>query len=189
MFPLCLHFQYRLLSVLETGAIHSLQQDEDGRNDVTICLFNNFTGDVCWTLLCCGATSSQEQGCLLAGDRSNACATLPSLHSPSFPSSVLWWGWLCVWRHCMRVSKERVLGGQEPGDPAPWREEKEDQVPALCITNIREILLGQASCLLEGKLSFGIGTHLNGDFCQNAPTHLSAISLYTAPSTFPLTPY
>lgn len=59
-----------------------------------------------------------------------------------------------------------------PGGPTPQREGKEDQVAALGIINIREVLQGQTSCLQEGKLGFGIRTHPKWTLspkCTNTP--------------------
>lgn len=51
----------------------------------------------------------------------------------------------------LRVSMEMLLGG--PGDPTPQREGKEDQVPALGTTSIREVLQRQASCFRKVSLA------------------------------------
>lgn len=102
--------------------------------------------------LCCGAASSQEQGCLLAGDRSNACSSLPALHSHFFLPQK---GALVRMAACVKrqYNREYGEGAGVPGDPAPYREGKEDQVPALGTTNIREVLQGQASCLQKVSLA------------------------------------
>lgn len=77
----------------------------------------------------------------------------------------------CMCEDSLRVSMETLLGG--PGDPTPQREGKEDQVPALGKTSIREVLQRQASCLQEGKLGFSTCTHPDTPKCTNT---LSAAS-------------